>query len=94
MLAVIGVGFRPFHVHIATAQAMVEIMEDTDLQMAAVSISVILCRVLMRAQRTLAKSRAISGEQGPGGVLIALNILERRDEGLVVRGTAEHQQVG
>ena len=36
LLAVIGVGLRPFHIHIATAQAMVEVVEDTDLQMAAV----------------------------------------------------------
>jgi hypothetical protein len=75
---------------------MVEVMEDTDLQMAAVEHQ----RHLVPSfdEGLPAHTGKVEGnlrrEQGPGGVLIALNILERRDEGLVVRGTAEHQQAG
>ena len=75
---------------------MVEVMEDTDLQMAAVEHQ---RHLVPRFDEGLpADAGKVEGnlgeEQGPRGVLIALNILERRDEGLIVRGTAEHQQVG
>ena len=67
-------------------------MEDTDLQMAAVEQQ----RQLVPGfdESLPADARKVEGnlggEQGPRGVLIALNILERRNQGLIVRGTARN----
>jgi hypothetical protein len=74
---------------------MVEVMEDTDLQMAAVEHG---CHLVARFDQGLPADAGkvegnLRGESVPGGLLRALNILERRDEGLIVRGTAEHQEV-
>jgi hypothetical protein len=71
---------------------MVEVMEDTDLQMAAVEHQ---RELVPRFDQGLSADAGkvegnLGGEQGPRGVLIVLNILERREERLIVRGTAEH----
>ena len=61
------------------------------LQMAAVGgISVASCAALRSLPAHTGKVEGNLRENGgPGGVLIALNILERRDEGLVVRGDGD-----
>jgi hypothetical protein len=75
---------------------MVEGGEDTDLQMATVEQQGPLVPGFDEGLPAHAGTVEgnLRGEPGLAGVLIALNILERRDERLLVCGTAEYQQVG